>query len=217
MKQALAPFLLEIESLGIEVQNYEVNSLPRFWDHYQHFTGSPPYGPYSINYVLGGRIIPRSTVQDGAPGLTDVLEKIIKTPGFPKVTITGISNNFTHSRVGNKADSTSVLPAWRDSLYFTHVDFDVAPGSSTEDLQRLQAQMNIFEGWLKEITPGSGGYMNEGTFDNPEWKQDYFGENYDRLMEIKSLYDPDRVLYARAMVGSDLFTVKADGRVCATG
>ncbi|KAI0966752.1 hypothetical protein F4678DRAFT_265414 [Xylaria arbuscula] len=214
MEDALAPFLRELNSLGLEVESYEATTMPRFWDHYGYYTGSLPYGPYAINDVLGGRIIPRSTVSNSAANLTDVFKKILETPGFPELAIYGISNNFAHSRVGNTPQSNSVLPAWRDSLFFTHVDFEVAPGTSSQELMRLQAQMNIFEGWLRDLTPGSGGYMNEGTFDNPEWKQDFFGENYNRLLEIKEQYDPELVLYAHTMVGSDLFTIKADGRVC---
>lgn len=214
IQDALTPFLRDLESLGIKLENYEANQLPTFWDHYQHFTGSMPYGPYTINDVMGGRIIPRSTVRNNATTLVGLLRDMVNISGFPEVLITGISNNFSHARVGSTAGSNAVLPAWRDSLYFVHVDFDVPPGTSTKDLQAMQAQMNTFEGWLRDLTPTSGGYLNEGCFDNPVWKEDYFGENYDRLMEIKSSYDPELVLYAHTSVGSDLFTVEADGRVC---
>jgi FAD/FMN-containing dehydrogenase len=43
---------------------------------------------------------------------------------------------------------------------------------------------------LKKLTPSSGAYLNEGDFKEPEWQRTYFGENYDRLLEIKQRYDP---------------------------
>ncbi|KAI0003558.1 hypothetical protein F4779DRAFT_630679 [Xylariaceae sp. FL0662B] len=125
MEDALKPFLLKLQSLNLEVLNYETTNRQRFWDHYQYFTGSLPYGPYAINTVLGGRIIPRSTVQKNITSFIVILEKMSKTPGFLDVTSVGLANNFTHARVGNTAELNSV-PVWRDSLYFCHIDFPIS-------------------------------------------------------------------------------------------
>ncbi|TGO21673.1 hypothetical protein BPAE_0206g00070 [Botrytis paeoniae] len=78
----------------------------------------------------------------------------------------------------------------------------------------IQAQVNAFQDQFKVLTPGGGLYMNEATFDNLTWKEDYYGANYDRLLEAKLSYDPNFVLYAHTSVGSDLITVASDGRLC---
>ena len=59
------------------------------------------------------------------------------------------------------------------------------PAGPVETIHVLQAQMNDNQDQLKVLTPGGGAYMNEGMFDNPDWKEDYYGANYGRLLEIK--------------------------------
>ncbi len=41
-----------------------------------------------------------------------------------------------------------------------------------------------------------------------------YGANYDRLLSIKKKYDPNDMFYATAAVGSDVWTVEANGRLC---
>jgi hypothetical protein len=56
---------------------------------------------------------------------------------------------------------------------------------------------------LRKITPGSGAYMNEADARSPTWKEDFFGSNYGRLLEIKRKYDPNGLLKCNECVGSD--------------
>jgi len=55
---------------------------------------------------------------------------------------------------------------------------------------------------LRKITPGSGSYMNEAHARAPQWKEDFFGPNYDKLLSIKKKYDPKRLLDCNECVGS---------------
>ena len=60
--------------------------------------------------------------------------------------------------------------------------------------------------------------MNEATFDDVDWKLDYFGDNYDELLKIKKKYDRDFVLWQHTSVGADAYwEVAEDGRLCRTG
>ncbi|KAI1159138.1 hypothetical protein F5B18DRAFT_655959 [Nemania serpens] len=43
---------------------------------------------------------------------------------------------------------------------------------------------------FRAITLGGSTYMNEATFDNPTWKEDYFGRNYEALLVVKQKDDP---------------------------
>jgi hypothetical protein len=69
---------------------------------------------------------------------------------------------------------------------------------------------------LEAVTPGSGAYINEADFRQPNWQHDFFGANYENLLEIKNKWDPYHLFYATKAVGSEFWTVAEDGRMCKT-
>ncbi|CAI7633840.1 unnamed protein product [Penicillium pancosmium] len=76
----------------------------------------------------------------------------------------------------------SVLPAWRTS--YAHVF-------------TLGASINA--------TSDASSYMNEGNPFSSTWKEDFYGENYERLLPIKQKFDPSESLFVWSGVGSDLW------------
>ncbi|RMZ85664.1 hypothetical protein DV737_g656, partial [Chaetothyriales sp. CBS 132003] len=56
---------------------------------------------------------------------------------------------------------------------------------------------------LEQVTPGSGTYLNEANFQQPNWQDTFYGSNYARLLEIKERYDPESLFYATTAVGSE--------------
>lgn len=76
---------------------------------------------------------------------------------------------------------------------------------------------NVWDAALREITPDSGVYMNEADPYEPNFQQEFFGVNYDRLLKIKDKYDPEQIFYAITAVGSDRWTVEDSGRLCRSG
>jgi len=51
---------------------------------------------------------------------------------------------------------------------------------------------------------GSGAYFSESLYMMKDWKQRYWGDHYDDLLEIKRKYDPDNFLWCHHCIGSDL-------------
>ena len=51
----------------------------------------------------------------------------------------------------------------------------------------------------------------------PDWKQAFYGSNYDALYQIKQKYDPQHIFYAPTAVGSEDWQVMGDGRLCSVG
>ena len=50
---------------------------------------------------------------------------------------------------------------------------------------------------------------------DPDFKDAFYGPNYDRLLSIKDKWDPDGVLYGATAVGGDRWREDAeDGRLC---
>ncbi|KAI4116925.1 MAG: hypothetical protein LQ345_002743 [Seirophora villosa] len=212
--KSLDPFIQQLQDLGLE-HTYEINDDATYYEHFARYTPSLPYGEYSTNSVIGGRLIPRAVVRDSLPALIGTFRNITGTGSRP-FRINGIASNVSHARVGNTAGSNAVLPAWRESLYTTNMDVYFDADAPMAVISQLQAEMNEKQDQLKVLTPGSGAYANEATFDNPEWKQDYYGGNYERLLRVKRGYDPGHLLYGPASVGSDYWTVASDGRLCKT-
>ncbi|KAI0198968.1 hypothetical protein F4808DRAFT_472104 [Astrocystis sublimbata] len=210
---AFNPFIETLKKLGLQY-TYSTSGMPTYHEHFTHYNPDLPYGDYTTNNNIGGRLIQRKAVQDNLPSLMATFRNITtKNPTHP-FRVNGIANNVTHARIGNRPGDNVVLPAWRDSLYWLNMDvyFDLdGPISVVED---LQAEMNVNQDLLKALTPGGGAYINEATFDNPDWKNDYFGENYPKLLAVKEKYDPAFLLYGSASVGSDRVKPDNEGRLC---
>ena len=63
----------------------------------------------------------------------------------------------------------------------------------------VAAAMNL----IRAATPGTGSYVNETDYFEPDWQKSFWGENYPRLLEIKRKYDPDGLFYCHHCVGSE--------------
>lgn len=104
---------------------------------------------------------------------------------------------------------------WRDALITASIQgtWNFTAPLSTNDAVETE-NTNVVGNLVKSITPGSGTYMNEADFDDPDWKEAFFGVNYDTLNGIKNKYDPDHLFYAKTAVGSDEWVVDGLGRLC---
>ena len=73
---------------------------------------------------------------------------------------------------------------------------------------------NDFIPRLAALTPNGACYLNESDFLQPDFKNVFYGKNYDRLLSIKDKYDPNHMFYATTAIGSDYWVQQADGRLC---
>lgn len=188
---------------------YNVTSFPTFLDHFLHYFGPAPWGPWPIAQLTGGRLIPRSVMETNNSAVTAALRDIVNTPPFY---VAGFGVNTAGK---TPVSSNAVLPAWREAI--AHIilpgpwNFTLPRGDlgKSEDSLRDRLDPN-----LHELTPGSGTYLNEADFEVATWKQDFYGANYDRLNAVKAKYDPENLFYAITAVGSDAWVVAGDGRLC---
>jgi hypothetical protein len=56
---------------------------------------------------------------------------------------------------------------------------------------------------VRGITPGSGSYVNETDYFEPDWQRSFWGANYPRLLDIKRSRDPAGVFRVHHGVGSE--------------
>ena len=100
----------------------------------------------------------------------------------------------------------STLPAWRQAYAHAMV-YSASIDATSDPSQALKGgadwinsvQEPVWEKWA----PESGSYMNEGNPFSKNWKHDFYGGSYDRLLDIKRKYDPSGSLFVWSGVGSD--------------
>jgi hypothetical protein len=118
-----------------------------------------------------------------------------------------VSGPGSHRFAGENATKlpgggNALLPAWRTA--YTHVVLPASWGLGEEEKAVATKDLQERVKALKKLEPESGAYMNEADPTNPEWKNDYFGEeHYERLLEVKRRWDPEGVFWCRSCVGSD--------------
>ncbi|PVH96640.1 FAD-binding domain-containing protein [Periconia macrospinosa] len=208
IQTALAPFHSTLTSLNISLSRNESVLHPSYLAHFDDYGSN---GAETRNITIGSRLIPRDLVQDAEtlPPITETLRSIVdeSTAGDPLLVI--LSNNVSHINFDN-----AVNPAWRSSLFLINMCLYSDEKSPWSKLQSDLAEVNTWQDRLRLVTPGGGSYGSESTFDNQFWKSEYYGSAYDRLLKVKHEYDPNFLLWNQPAVGSDLFTLQDDGRLC---
>ena len=104
-------------------------------------------------------------------------------------------------------NSSSVHPGWRSAQTVSSCGIAVSKWDdfSLSTFERQAWLKDKAEGFAQRLRRfGSGEYLNEGDDNNPNWKQDFWGENYERLLRIKLKYDPDNFFTCHHCVGSDI-------------
>lgn len=210
IENALQPFLQRLNKLGINAtQAADVQNT--FYAHFNKYAF--PDEVYQTNSTLGGWLISPSMVQNNLSYIIDSYKTIVSDPSSSVKRISANSGNVSYAHLGLTPGSNSVLEAWRDSLYTVNFALGYAPDASTTELQMVQAKVNSWQDLFKPL--GGGSYISEATYDDVDWKNDYFGTNYDRLLDIKQKYDPHFAIWQHTSVGMDAYWgLDGEGRLC---
>ncbi|KGO72709.1 FAD linked oxidase, N-terminal [Penicillium italicum] len=185
-----------------------------FLSHYLRYFGPLPDGAFATAQLVGGRLVPQSILQDPS-SLSDLMALLRNITVSTSFYIAGFAANLSITASRSPVAFNAVLPAWREtgvSLILPSVWNFTLPRSV--EVQRELQLTNNLEPQLRKLTPGSGTYLNEANFMLRTWKEDFYGANYDRLRAIKKKYDPEDLFYAHSAVGSDVWTVADNGRMC---
>ncbi|KAH8682945.1 hypothetical protein BGZ60DRAFT_368557 [Tricladium varicosporioides] len=205
----LAPFVSVLNSLSIPF-SVSYTEFATYYQHYETYMGPLPYGNIGAEeYQFGSRLVPRSVVVNNNDALQTVYRNLTENGVMLVGIATDVSGPTTRGNVSN-----AVLPAWRDALvhvYITTAWNSTAPFS--EMVHDADLITNEFVPQLASVA-GSSSYMNEADFQEPDYKNVFFGDNYAKLLAVKETWDPNNVFYATAAVGSDVWTVAKDGRMC---
>lgn len=147
--------------------------------------------------ILASRLIPASLfeTEDGRSKLLAFLEHMLSVGLSPYIPATAPWLYPWDPK------STSATPAWRSALWELGMGVAWAWNSSVAQREAaIQLQANL-TAMIAEISPGSGSYMNEDSPWTEDWETKWWGENYERLLEVKRKYDPDGLLKCWKCVG----------------
>ncbi|KAL2279952.1 hypothetical protein FJTKL_13092 [Diaporthe vaccinii] len=159
--------------------------------------------PAGIFSQLASRLIPREVF--ASPQSIDALvagvihgittaRSLLSLTGTQVVLETPVSNP-------DQDQATSAHPAWRNALWHViHVGEWLKPLEATHSRNITEGFLRMLDP-LKQLCPGSGAYLNEAHYAEPEWQQTYFGSYYDRLLEAKNKYDPTHMFDCWKCVG----------------
>ncbi|UKZ80017.1 hypothetical protein TrVFT333_007781 [Trichoderma virens FT-333] len=203
----LADFNALLSQLGITPVASQYTELS-YYDHYNTYMGPLPNGNLAVgDYNYGSRLIPRSVLENN----NDAFQAVLQNLTAHGVLAVGSSANYGVQPHGNNA----VNPVWRTTTVHLQIG---TPWNNTAPWSQMIADQktitNEYVPQLTAVTPGSGAYMNEGDFQQPNWQQTFFGTNYNTLLSIKKKYDPNSLFYGLRLVGSEAWTVGNDGRMC---
>jgi FAD/FMN-containing dehydrogenase len=56
---------------------------------------------------------------------------------------------------------------------------------------------------LRKVAPGTGSYVSESDYFEPDWQHSFWGSNYPRLLAAKRKYDPQGLFFVHHGVGSE--------------
>ncbi|THU81964.1 FAD-binding domain-containing protein [Dendrothele bispora CBS 962.96] len=204
------PLLEKLSALSINY-TYNVASFSNFRTAYANV---PTFQDILVGTTnFGGRLLPRELFDDEMlPDTVRVLRNITEAGA------SAYDVALKATAKDENAPANAVLPAWRtaEKLLITLVPWNDT-ASREEMLASRDLITNVIDPPLRQLAPNSGTYLNEANSDEPDWQHAFYGENYDRLLQIKDRYDPDEMLYGSTAVGGDRWVEDVDGRLCRVG
>ncbi|KAL6301463.1 FAD-binding domain-containing protein [Sparassis latifolia] len=146
--------------------------------------------------TLGTRLLTTDlfNTTEGRATLSSVVNDVLSFASPYVVVGTPFLYNYTEG-------TTSVTPAWRNSLWHLSLKGVVSFNSTLEQRTEMYATVSEHVNAFRAITPDSGAYFNEGDVYEPNHTDSYWGDNYPRLLSIKQQYDPQGLLDCWQCVG----------------
>ncbi|KAK7751215.1 hypothetical protein SLS62_006901 [Diatrype stigma] len=207
VEQILLPLANSLAALGVALEP-KYTEFPSYHDHYDHYWGPLPEGNIQVGTQLfGGRLISRSALANFSSAARQIAEE--------GAVFIGVGTDVSAFGGAQQQPQNSVLPQWRDSIASASLTLPWSFQAPFQEMIEAQRRITeVVQPIVEMATPGSGAYINEADFLQPDWQETFFGANYPELLRLKRKYDPASLLYARVGVGSEAYEVRSDGRMC---
>ncbi len=204
----MQPLYDELNRIGIKQTNPPIRN-PFPYAGFKRGAG----GESIANTRYRSRLFPRENWEDD--GLWNDTMSAIRTSIEAGYTFHTQQYGPTEEVAGWPGQDSGVNPAWRTAALHASL-MEVQPtGLSAAQAKTRDAQAEKYLDLWRAVSPGSGAYMNEGDPGEPNWQQSFYGDKYDRLLEIKRKWDPWGLFWAPTTVGSEGWEVRtSDGYPC---
>jgi FAD/FMN-containing dehydrogenase len=198
LNKVLEPLFEKLDNLGV---NYTTGTkeFDTFYDMYIDMYEDEKAGD---NTIIGGRFFAREDIENNQAALTEAFKTATDPPNWelPGVLI----GHIVAPGLGNANPDNSIHPKWRDASSFSIVALNVPfDASLAVKEQAWDILTNTIDAALIDASPNGGAYVNEGNLEHPDWQDAYWGSNYQRLHKIRKQWDPQGILYGKALVGTE--------------
>lgn len=212
----LKPFFDKLNALGIQYES-AVTHYDTFYPAYQASWANNDFHIGSTGGTPGVRLVPTENfnTETSRNETFAAIRSAIATA--PVITI------YNQKPANPSKIINSVNPAFRKEEAMVLMINGIADPSTPAGLKQAEDDFsNKIMGPLRKVTPTGGEYGNEADPWNTNFKQDFWGDNYARLLQIKKKWDPTGLFYVHHGVGSDEWVVDdgdrgiptQDGRLC---
>jgi hypothetical protein len=217
--QIMKPVFDQLDKLGISYQN----SPKYFTSYYAAWTDSWPASQLEVTLpqdIEASRLFPRNIWNDpnGFETSFGAIRAVVDD-GYD-ITVFGIAP-------GNPFNvDNAVNPAMRHLMAYISTGILLPANPTPAQLASTQSKVmnDLVQPW-REAAPADkfgGSYANEGNVMELNWQQDFYGDNYPKLLRIKQEWDPTSLFYATAGVGTEGWEVRTkdqgiqtqDGPLC---
>jgi FAD/FMN-containing dehydrogenase len=193
----------DITKGNMTIVDYKVTQYPSYLDAVQ---GS--FAETNVTeYHIGGHFIPLQVVQkdDGTP-LIETLRFIAENGGV----ISGVFLDVSRA----PAYPNSAHSAWREAAFVLVYGLPYDRYSYEANIEAQRRITEVLGPRVESLAPGAGAYLNEADINQPNWQQTFYGSNYEKLLQIKKKYDPEDFFFGPKAVGSDVWNIEKNGRMC---
>lgn len=142
-----------------------------YWDARGRGTTTDATG--SNDFYIASRLVPQAWVEENPDDALQLLEDL-SGQGF--YTFNYFMGGAQHDVAGN---ASAMHPVARQAIWMIE-----CYGSNVEESDRMIAT-------LREALPDSAASYNHASKKEPDWKNAFWGENYERLVSIKESVDPE--------------------------
>ncbi|KAK5988880.1 putative FAD-linked oxidoreductase [Cladobotryum mycophilum] len=187
----------------------EVQEFQDFSSYADVFDGPQVVG---VDGLIGGRFLDRKALDGNRTALKEALKAAINPAGgiILGEMVMGKGVWDAQPRGGDSA----VSKAWRSAITNTLIPVGWAALDASQKELVTSELTNKNMAALRRLAPDTGVYLNECDPMEPNFQHSFWGEKYGKLLQIKQKYDPQGVFFCHPCVGSEFWTVSADGQLC---